>query len=936
MGDIIKNVSLMTEYQRPGTLILEDKRFKLQFDPPALWSNIRQALVSAGNNEWGGVADALLKGTATFAAANTLEHKAFCLLFNALQSACVGVMTDRMDQRQLMEKLLRAGPLATDFYRTMSRHLSTAGYELDLEFWANPKQHPAVKDTQAEYESFLTQTFGMHDQQAKVLAAALPSRFVQALAAEWERADYSAVRDHFANNPFLKTLQQQAIHDKRHADLQSRFAKPAFDDPRVTLAEMYIEPYCWVHHACLHDQKEHGFTQIKNKQGGFPYCAPANPLGLHDYVASWLKGKKTWQLPGENSPLLVLLGQPGQGKTSFCLRTADQLLRECPNLVDQLYFLRLRDMTKVTRLIEDPLAVVAEALDIPRTEHERGLPITALRNSLLLLDGLDELYMSQGLTMHQINDFVRNLTHRLQNNADLNCRVILTSRTHYLKLEDQQPKDFLVLHLAELNLDQQVNWLKKYENHYGSTTLNAALLEEVNNETKPTYKAIRELINQPILLHLVAVSGVQLETTLNAAKIYEDLFDLMIQRKWSPQDGQLDKYKNVGHKDLRHFLQRLALYIFQSDHEYVKRSDFERHESDLKLAVEKLRKKMGSNDLSVQDLVKDLLVSFYFQETTRVTDEKKTTEDPDHYAFEFLHKSLQEYLTAELIWEECKYKLLQKDQHDDYTVQNWQQAMRVIAPLFEKKMISQEIADYLREIIQNDGETAIKAEVKQRIKALWPGLLDHQFLLQHSAGDNTLPLEKITGNFFGYWTLASVLMAEHPLPLPSDPDDEKAFKTAIAAENLIHEGQQKHFVRTIKLLMETDSRRLDLRYQALRGADLSGADLSGADLRGTDLRGAYLLGAYLIGAYLSGADLSGAYLSGAYLRGAYLRGAYLSGADLSGADLSGAYLIGAYLSGADLSGVKNLENANYLEDANFEDTIYAGKFGKGATSQTID
>ena len=981
----------MIEYQRPGTLELQDQRFKLQIDPPALWANIRQALVSAGNTEFGGVADALLKGVATFATTNSPEHKAFSLLFNAMQRACVGVMTDRMEQRDLVKKLVDAGPLTPDFYRTMSQKISTNGYFLDLDFWQNPKQHPIVKDVQADYENFLTHIFQMHPQQAKVLSAALPARFVQALAEEWNRVDYSVVLTYFAENPFLETLQQQAQHDKRHADLQSRFAKPAFNDPKVTLAEMYIEPYCWIHGACLPEQKKHGLKQVEHKKVAFPYFTPTKPLGLHNYIADWLQGNTILNLPSEKSSLLVLLGQPGQGKTSFCLRTADQVLREQPGLVEQLYLLPLRNMTRITQLIENPLPIIIEELQIPSKEGQKGLS-NALRNSLLLLDGLDELYMCQGLNMYQINNLIRNLSRQLSTTyKDLHCRVILTSRTHYLKLEDQQTNHFLVLHLAELNLDQQLDWLKRYKKHYNEVALSDTLLKDINDEKETHYKAIRELLNQPILLHLVAVSGVDLKNTLNAGKIYEDLFDLMIERKRSPEDGQLDKYKSIKPEDLRRFLQRLALYIFQSEHEHVKRSDFEKEDSVLKDAVEVLQKKMGLKDLPVQDLVKDLLVSFYFQETTRSNDKKSTTDD-SHYAFEFLHKSLQEYLTAESIWGDCKYALLEKDQYSDYKINKWPQAMELIAPLFEKKIISQEIADYLKEIIQNDSDMATKAEVKQRLKALWPGLLNHQFLQQHTKEDTTQPFEKITGNFFGYWTLVSSLIMEHSLPLPMEDDFKKALQTAIETENLIQKSQKNILILMLLLLQGTDARRLDLRYQDLRGlnlcenlrgADLRGADLnfgylSGTDLINADLRGANLIDAHLSAATLLGADLSGAdlshaelnyadlrdtdlnhaelsyaYLIGANLRDANLRfaslrdaylidadlcgadlcgadlcGADLSHANLSGANLSGAILLAANLSGVILDEVKNLEEALYLEKANFKGTIYEGKFDR--------
>ena len=74
---------------------------------------------------------------------------------------------------------------------------------MDLDLWKNPKQHLIVKDVQADYENFLTHIFKMHPQQAKVLSSALPVRFVQALAEEWNRSDYSVVHNYSISPYFV-------------------------------------------------------------------------------------------------------------------------------------------------------------------------------------------------------------------------------------------------------------------------------------------------------------------------------------------------------------------------------------------------------------------------------------------------------------------------------------------------------------------------------------------------------------------------------------------------------------------------------------------------------------------------------------------------------------------------------------------------------------
>ena len=113
-----------------------------------------------------------------------------------------------------------------------------------------------------------------------------------------------------------------------------------------------------------------------------------------------------------------------------------------------------------------------------------------------------------------------------------------------------------------------------------------------------------------------------------------------------------------------------------------------------------------------------------------------------------------------------------------------------------------------------------------------------------------------------------------------------------------------------------------LKAAHLEGANLTKADLSGADLydaifdspesgggkedpdegKRTSLREANLSRAKMIKSHLKGANLERAVLENADLAGASLEGANLTGAKMAGADLTGAKMAGADLSGADLRG----------------------------------
>ncbi|WP_237352664.1 pentapeptide repeat-containing protein [Rhizobium leguminosarum] len=88
---------------------------------------------------------------------------------------------------------------------------------------------------------------------------------------------------------------------------------------------------------------------------------------------------------------------------------------------------------------------------------------------------------------------------------------------------------------------------------------------------------------------------------------------------------------------------------------------------------------------------------------------------------------------------------------------------------------------------------------------------------------------------------------------------------------------------------------------SLFGANLTDAEFYGSNLRNANLRRADLSDARLVGANLSNANLSYAVLRGASLSSARLEDVHLNNADFEGANLSGAFLRRCDLTGANLN-----------------------------------
>jgi uncharacterized protein YjbI with pentapeptide repeats len=379
-------------------------------------------------------------------------------------------------------------------------------------------------------------------------------------------------------------------------------------------------------------------------------------------------------------------------------------------------------------------------------------------------------------------------------------------------------------------------------------------------------------------MHLVASLEETLSEAVNRAAIYGKLFDQLINRPWANKtEGNIPHLQGITPTDLREAMQDMAHAIFHSDKLYLHKS-----------ALEQLPKVKALQDRisGKMDLWRTVMVAFYMEEVKKKDRHEVADDRNTDYAIEFLHKSLPEYLCAEKIWRDVKDKFSDKPRRATNGIEE-------LYDIFQHRLLTDEVTQYLIEIIQNDTK-ADKTRLYHNLVHYLPDFLKSDFL--DPAKGYPHPLDTIRAVFYGWWTVVSHLQETTASTLQLNPSALLALFKVIWSRQWV--------------------------YLNLSGADLSGANLSGAILEGANLSGADLSGADLSGAILSGANLHGANLHGAILSSAILYGANLFSAILHGTNLSSAILADANLSGANLSRA-NLADAN-LADANLADAILSG------------
>lgn len=513
------------------------------------------------------------------------------------------------------------------------------------------------------------------------------------------------------------------------------YQQPIFNNEKgLSLKEIYIEPTIqfYMNNLSSELQEDEDFSTVQNY------------TNAHQVANSFLKRTP---FPKEhfkttNPRIFLLLGQAGQGKTSFCRRFCfdnikPQLLKE-----NKIFLIKLRYIESIETLFNDPLNTLYK-----ETQTRIGdtfFSKTNFAQFTLILDGLDELSMKAGVTTSDINKFLVHLAQLTeQGSPHQNMRIIITSR-YYLDLYNlKNSHNILIASLDYLTIKQQEQWLNVYRKTYTDCTLTIEKLREINNKENHQYQSLRELINQPVLLYLVADANINLEAQDTTASIYDKLFTILCQRSYD-NNQQIASLRGLTPKILRKYVADIALAIFHSPNGYICKADLEKLDS-----ANEFKKAIQADSIKIFEQV---MLAFYMKQVTPNPAIHKVEDG----AIEFLHKSLQEYLAAEKMLNEL-LKIIVKTEQGDYIYHTEFQILEIIENLFAPKQVSEEIEEYLIQRLVNLPQQQ-KEELFNRLHSYLDNFCDCQFLTKIPKQQN--PIQTIFSIFFSYWKILRPLSNE--------------------------------------------------------------------------------------------------------------------------------------------------------------------------------
>lgn len=364
-----------------------------------------------------------------------------------------------------------------------------------------------------------------------------------------------------------------------------------------------------------------------------------NDLGA--FLLSYLSSPYSTEAP------LLILGHPGSGKSLLTTVLAAQLMSK-----------HYTPVKVPLRGVDSDAGIVSQIEEqISRITNTRSDPWAKLSGAfknnppLLILDGFDELLQASGKVFSGYLRDVQNFQ-RSEAEQERPVRVIVTSR---ITLIDKAtiPQGATVIRLLEFDRRQRDRWIsiwnKSNKDYFEQVSIQSFDLPEDSVDAAK----ILALAEQPLLLLMLALydsekNQLRNSKTLDRTVLYESLLRRFVLREREKEPKFDDLRKSEKEKALEFDMQRLgvaAIGMYNRRKLHILSSELN---EDLKFFnLERAVSVDVGRPLSEADL---LLGSFFFVHKSKAV--HKTAEQgqaEEALAFEFLHNTFGEFLTADFI-----------------------------------------------------------------------------------------------------------------------------------------------------------------------------------------------------------------------------------------------------------------------------------------------
>lgn len=382
---------------------------------------------------------------------------------------------------------------------------------------------------------------------------------------------------------------------------------------------------------------------------------------------------------GENKALLIL-GDYGSGKTSFCYNYALDLLDSFMKYKSGYFplLIKLRGYNKAVGINQLLTDYFVNSLGINNFNIASFKLLLKNLNVVLIFDGYDEVAKKVDF------DVKYDVLKEICNLADKKTKIILTCRPNYFQSHYEFDKifknspfpfepgdtpriDFVETSIKGLTKKQVEEYIESFSDEFSKNNIS---VEDILSAISNTHD-LTDLSQRPFLLYMIVNTLPQIllevktkdETKINAAKLYAFYTDMWIKR----EDNKNKTLIKQSDKEL--FCKEFALELYISDSDCLSYKDF-------------------------PDTIKK-----YFKDVSRIEDIDYFSHDIQSCSFltsdrsgdfKFIHKSFMEYFVADRIV--CKINESNEDE----------QMISIINDTIGNTFLSMEICFFINDIISTN------------------------------------------------------------------------------------------------------------------------------------------------------------------------------------------------------------------------------------------
>lgn len=344
-------------------------------------------------------------------------------------------------------------------------------------------------------------------------------------------------------------------------------------------------------------------------------------------------------------PLLVL-GHPGAGKSLLCHMLAARILCHEYHVI----IVKLRDSNAEQTIIQQ----INEQIE---RDFSNGGRWNELINSqldkplLIIFDGYDELLQASGKAyadyLQKIVEFQES-----QKNHGISVKCIVTSRITLID-KAEITRNTPVLMLSDFDEERIEQWSKVWNEKNQDYFIREGLKEfNIRRSDK-----VFELAKQPLLLLMLALydsngNALKRNRNISETQLYDNLIREFISREKRKDGGFRSLQKDGRDKLIAQEMMKIsiaALGMYNRKKLYIRSGELE---NDLNFICQEKKKieELRCSELSESE---KLVGSFFFIHKSNATD-IVNRERISNTAYEFLHNTFGEFLTADYILTEMK------------------------------------------------------------------------------------------------------------------------------------------------------------------------------------------------------------------------------------------------------------------------------------------